>query len=479
MFDVIVIGAGVVGSAIARELSQYDLKILVLEKSVEPGQGTTKANSAVVHAGYDCKAGSLKAKMNVLGNKLYPELAKKLKFPFVQNGSLVIAFDDEEMETVKALYQQGLENGCEQLELWSREKTLQEEPALSSQVKGSLYSPLAGVTDPFLACYAFLDQGILNGVELKCEEKVIALEKREQGIRVLTRKGSYESRYVINAAGLYSDKIANMAGDFDFVIHPTKGEYRMIESKDNPVVKRTIFQTPTKKGKGVLVAMTTHGNYITGPTSRLVDNPECSDVDDEGLAVLDECSKKSVPGLNFMRSIRVFSGVRAKPDTGDFMIYASKHMQGVIHVGGIESPGLASAPAIGLYVKELLEKSGCVLHQKENFIDELPEPVIMHRLSFQEQEKKIRENPKYGKMICRCESVSEGEIVDALHYPCPSRTLDGVKRRVRAGMGRCQGGFCAPRVLEILCRELHLDPTEILKEDQGSFLVTGKLKEEA
>ncbi len=190
-----------------------------------------------------------------------------------------------------------------------------------------------------------MDQGILNGVELKCEEKVIDLEKREQGIRVLTWKGSYESRYVINAAGLYSDIIANMAGDFDFVIHPTKGEYRMIESKDNPMVKRTIFQTPTKKGKGVLVAMMTHGNYIIGPTSRVVDNPECSDVDDEGLAVLDECSKKSVPGLNFMRSIRVFSGVRAKPDTGDFMIYASKHMQGVIHVGGIESPGLASAPS--------------------------------------------------------------------------------------------------------------------------------------
>ena len=395
-----------------------------------------------------------------------------------RNGSLVIAFNEEEMEKLRRLYEQGLENGVPEMEIWDREKTLAEEPHLSPKVQGALYCGTAGVTDPFLITYAFLDNAIINGVELKCSEEVTDLEKIQDGVRVHTKNGYYDSHYVVNAAGLYSDQVAHMAGDYDFVIHPTKGEYRMVEADENPEVKRTIFQMPTEKGKGVLIAMMPHGNYIVGPTSTLVESREDTSTDDEGIATVDELSKKSVPELNFSKSIRIFSGVRAKPDTGDFMIYPSRHLSGVVHAGGIESPGLASAPGIAKYVAELLEKEGLNLNHKENVQKTLPEQVVMHNLSFEDQAKKIAENPKYGKIICRCETISEGEIVDAIHRPCGARTIDGVKRRVRAGMGRCQGGFCGPRVLEILCRELDVPPTEILKENHGSPLVIGYLKEE-
>lgn len=478
VYDVLVVGAGVVGAAVADQLARYDVSVAIIEKSASAGVGTTKANSAIVHAGYDCHVGTLKAKMNVRGNAMYPTLSDELDVPFDRCGSLVVAFSEEEMETVSALYKQGIQNGCDKMEILDREGVKAHEPNLSDEIVGALYSARAGVTDPFLMCMRLLDRAILNGAEIFTGSKVTGLRKEKEGIIVETSKGNFTARYVINCAGLYSDRIMELAGDTPIEITPTAGEYRMVEAVENPEIRSVIFQTPTKAGKGILVARMTHGNYIVGPTAEKRADKEDIETTELGIRTLDQYALKSVPRLNFMRSIRVFTGVRAKPKNGDFTIRPSKAMPHVIHVAGIESPGLASAPAIGEYVRELIEKEGLKLSKKEH-VTRLPRRTVMHALSYSERAKKIQENPKFGKIICRCEGISEGEIVEAIHAPLPATTVDAIKRRVRAGMGRCQGGFCQPRVLEILARELDLDPKEILKEDFGSEIVIGHLKEGA
>ena len=477
IYDVLVIGAGVVGAAVADVLARYDVDVAVLEKSASAGAGTTKANSAIVHAGYDCHVGTMKAKMNVRGNAMYPALSEELDVPFDNSGSLVVAFSEEEMETVHALYEQGIANGCDGMEILDAAGVKAREPNLSDEIVGALYSARAGVTDPFLMCMRLLDRAILNGAEIELGAEVTGLREEKDCIVVETTKGERKAHYVVNCAGLYSDRIMAFAGDTPIEINPTAGEYRMVEAVENPEVRSVIFQTPTKAGKGVLVARVTHGNYIVGPTAEKRADKEDTETTDEGIAYLDRFATKSVPALNFARSIRVFTGMRAKPTNGDFTIRASETMPHVIHAAGIESPGLASAPAIGEYVRELLEEAGLALPEKEH-VTRLSRRTVMHDLSYDERAKKIAENPKFGKIICRCEGISEGEIVEAIHAPLPATTVDAVKRRVRAGMGRCQGGFCQPRVLEILSRELGVAPEHILKEDYGSEIVIGHLKED-
>lgn len=471
MYDVIVIGGGVIGSAVARELSKYRLDILVVEKNPEIGQGTTKANSAIVHGGYDAKEGSLKARLNVRGNQLYTRLSQELDFALERTGSLVVAFSEEEMAEIRRLYERGRMNQVEGLEILDRDSLLVMEPNLSKAAVGGLHCSSAGIVCPFNFTYALMENAIENGVHLRTQTQVLSIVKKNQGYELVTTQGSFEARYIVNAAGLYSDRIARMAGDEDFTIHPRKGEYRILDKKAAGIVRKVIFQAPTEMGKGILVAPTVHGNVIIGPTAEDIDNVEDTSTTWEGIAKVDELSKKSVPSLDMRQSIRIFSGVRATTKQGDFLIYASAQSKGIIHAGGIDSPGLASAPAIAEYITELLAQKGLDLKINFSFNPYRRGIQAFTHLSRREQEERIAMNPAYGKIICRCESITEGEIIEAIHRPAGARTLDGVKRRVRPGSGRCQGGFCTPRVLEILSRELNLPMHRVLKEGADSVVL--------
>ena len=500
MYDVIIIGGGVVGCAIARELSQYRLSIALLEKHSEVCEGSSKANSAIVHGGFDAKPGTLKARLNVRGNELIRRLAPQLQFHFKQIGSLVVAFSDEDMEAIKMLYERGIANGVPELEIWNREKTLEEEPSLSPETKGALFCGTAGIVCPFGMTYAFIENAVENGVELICDAEVTGIKKidediqhapiqdtavhavtaqtsvQEQAFSVTTSQGVFTARYVVNAAGLYADKIAAMIGDYDYTINPRKGEYRVLDKVCGDLVHHVIFQAPTKMGKGVLVTPTYDNNLLAGPTAQDVDDREDTSTTLAGLNKIDSSAKKSVPALDFRKTIRTFTGVRARPSTGDFMIYASKHTKGFIHAGGIESPGLSSAPAIAEYVAELLQYAGAELIKKPQVVSARKGISRFSALSNEERAALIAENPLYGRIICRCETVTEAEIVEAIRRPAGARTVDGVKRRVRPGTGRCQGGFCTPRVLEILSRELQLPMENIAKSDKGTEIVLGRLK---
>ena len=495
MYDVIIIGGGVVGCAIARELSQYRLSIALLEKHSEVCEGSSKAHSAIVHGGFDAKPGTLKARLNVRGNELIRRLAPQLQFHFKQIGSLVVAFSDEDMEAIKMLYERGIANGVPELEIWNREKTLAEEPNLSSETKGALFCGTAGIVCPFGMTYAFIE----NAVEI-CDTEVIGIQKitedmqnaqtqdtavqtvtaqmlaQEYAFSVTTSQGVFTARYVINAAGLYADKIAAMIGDCDYAINPRKGEYRVLDKVCGDLVHHVIFQAPTKMGKGVLVTPTYDNNLLAGPTAQDVDDREDTSTTRTGLDKIDSSAKKSVPALDFRKTIRTFTGVRARPSTGDFMIYASKHTKGFIHAGGIESPGLSSAPAIAEYVAELLQYAGAELIKKPQVVTTRKGISQFSAISNEKRAALIAENPLYGRIICRCETVTEAEIIEAIRRPAGARTVDGVKRRVRPGTGRCQGGFCTPRVLEILSRELQLPMESIAKSDSGTEIVLGRLK---
>ena len=500
MYDVIIIGGGVVGCAIARELSQYRLSIALLEKHSEVCEGSSKANSAIVHGGFDAKPGTLKACLNVRGNELIRRLAPQLQFHFKQIGSLVVAFSDEDMETIKMLYERGIANGVPELEIWDREKTLAEEPNLSPETKGSLFCGTAGIVCPFGMTYAFIENAVENGVELICDAEVTGIQKIDEDIQhaptqdtdvhaltaqtstqkhafsVTTAQGVFTARYVINAAGLYADKIAAMIGDYDYTINPRKGEYRVLDKVCGDLVHHVIFQAPTKMGKGVLVTPTYDNNLLAGPTAQDIDDREDTSTTLAGLNKIDSSAKKSVPALDFRKTIRTFTGVRARPSTGDFMIYASKHAKGFIHAGGIESPGLSSAPAIAEYVAELLQYAGAELIKKPQVVTTRKGISQFSAISNEKRAALIAENPLYGRIICRCETVTEAEIIEAIRRPAGARTVDGVKRRVRPGTGRCQGGFCTPRVLEILSRELQLPMESIAKSDSGTEIVLGRLK---
>ncbi len=488
MHDIIIIGAGVTGACIARELSKYNLKIAVLEKEIECGCGTSKANSGIVHGGYDCKEGSLKAKLNVRGNYLVRQLKDTLDLRFEQCGSLVIAFSEEEMESVQELYDRGIANNCEELEIWDKEKLLKAEPNISKEAVGALYCGVAGIICPFDMTVAFLESAVMNGVEYFGESEVVSIEQikqidqKESYYIVKTSTKEFKSKIVINAAGLYADKIANMVGDYDFEILPRKGEYRVFDKNYKNLIKRVCFQAPSKLGKGILVFPSAHGNFMIGPSADEVEDAEDTRISTEGLQTIEEKARKTIPDLNIRTTIRVFAGVRARPSTGDFMIYASKNSQGVIHAGGIESPGLSSAPAIAEMVAELAkteaDKLGIQFESKSDFKAERQAIKLFSKMTPEEQRECIEKDKAYSNIICRCEVVSEAEIVQAIHRPAGARTVDGIKRRVRPGAGRCQGGFCEPPVLKILARELGVPMEEIQKDRPKSNVVYGKLKGE-
>ena len=475
MYDVAIIGAGIIGASIFRELMKYDLNVVVIEKENDVAMGTSKANSAIVHAGYDPKAGTLMAKYNVKGNEMFEELCKDLSVPFKRNGSLVIAFDEEEMNTIKSLYENGKKNGVKGLEILSKEKVLEKEPNINPEVKGALYAPTGAIVGPYEYTIALMENGILNGGELKLGMEVSNIKKDDR-FKIITSKGEViESKYIINAAGVYADKIHNLICEENFKINPIKGEYFVMDNSQGSVIKHTIFQCPSSKGKGVLVTPTVHGNVLVGPNAESVDDKENKSTTAENLELIKQTSLKTTDKINFRDTIRNFAGLRANPDGGDFIVKEDDKVKGFIDVAGIKSPGLSSAPAIAVDVVEILKSAGLEMKEKDNFISKRKQINFME-LSVEEKAELIKRDKRYGKIICRCEGITEGEIVDSIKRSFGTISLDGVKRRCRPGMGRCQGGFCGPRVQEIIARELNIPMESIALEKDGSYILIGKTK---
>ena len=474
MFDFIIIGAGVIGSSIARELAHYKLKIAVIEKNSDVCEETSMANSAIVHSGYDPKPHTLKAMLNVRGNMLFDQLAKELNFEFKRIGSLTVALDKEEYQELFNLAKRGEEN-CVKTKILNKEELKALEPFVSDDAYGALYAPSCGIVNPFEYTVALMENAIDNGVELYLDNRVEDIKEIDGGYLVKTDKGEYKGRNVINAAGVYSGEIAKLIGDDDIHITPRKGEYYVLDHFEQPFVSHTIFPMPSKKGKGTLVTPTTHGNYLLGPTNVETDYDDKTTTP-QGFASIRSSTQKIVRDIPFDQIIRSFAGIRAKEQDGDFKIFEEKDHPGFYNVAGIQSPGLASSPAIAAYVVELI-KARNKLEFNPNFNPYRRPFIKLKELPIEEVHKLIEKDSRFGHIVCRCEKISEGEICDAIHRSCGARTIKGIKKRVRPGFGKCQGGFCEPLCVKILARELGVDPMDVKYGSKNSYILAKESKE--
>ena len=438
MYDVVIIGCGVVGASAAYELARYKLRVAVLEAAADIAAGTTKANSAIIHAGYDPEPGTLMARLNVEGNRLTGEICEKLQVPFKRVGSLVVAFSPEQLPTLRTLYDRGCKNGVPGLRLLSGEEARAMEPGLSEEVCGALLAPSAGIIDPWGFAIAMAETAVRGGVEVRRDCPVTGIEDTGAGFVLHTPTGDVTARFVLNAAGVDADRVHEMLEPNDWQTLPSRGEYYLLDKSEHDRVSRVIFQCP-------------------------------------GLAEVRTKAARSVPGVEWRQNIRNFAGLRANTTRSDFIIEESKAHPGFIDLAGIKSPGLSSAPAIAKLAAEMLAADGLALESDPDFVDKR-EHIVFKNLSAEEKNELIRKDPRYGRVVCRCETITEGEIVAALHSPIPPRSINGVKRRCNAGMGRCQGGFCGPRVQEIIARELGIDQAEVLLEQAGSTILTGRTK---
>lgn len=475
-YDVIIIGAGVSGVAAARELSRYQVQACVLEKEEDVCCGTSKANSGIVHAGYDAKPGTLMAKLNVLGNWYMGEVARKLDIPFKRNGSMVVCTEKERLGELEELCDRGQKNGVPGLGILSRGEAIKREPNLADEVVYAMYAPTGGIVCPFELNIALAENAYTNGVEFHFNTEVIDIKKVESGFRIMTGRGEYETKIIVNAAGVYADVFHNMVSKDKMTITPRRGEYLLFDQKVGSHVSSTIFRLPDKMGKGVLATPTVHGNLLVGPTAENLDDKEATDTTAEGLAAIKNQVGKSVKNIPFRQVITSFAGLRACAQTNDFIIEEAADAEGFIDCAGIASPGLSSCPAIGMEVAEMIREK---LHLQPNPTFGSTRKGILHpaNLTIKERNDLIRERPEYGTIVCRCESVTEGEILDAVRRPLGAKSLDGVKRRTRAGMGRCQAGFCSPKVMEILAREWRVPLDQITKCGGGSRIIQGVNKD--
>ena len=474
MVDIIIIGAGVSGCAIARELSRKNASILVVEKAEDVCCGTSKANSAIVHAGYDAAHGSLMAKLNVLGSEMMPGLSKELDFHYKQNGSLVVMLDEADRPNLVKLYENGVANGVKDLRIIERDELVAMEPNISDNAVAALYAPTGGIVCPFGLTYALAENAASNGATFRFDSEVTGIEKIDGGWRVKTSQGDLEAKVVVNAAGVGSGKLHNMVSDDPMTIIPRRGDYFLLDRTTGGFVSRTIFQLPGKYGKGVLVAPTVHGNTIVGPTAIDVEDPDATATTQAGLDDIRAKCAQAVKDLPLRQTITSFAGLRAHEPRHEFFI--GEIAPGFVDCAAIESPGLSSAPAIGVMVADIV--TGILdLQPNPDFNGTRKGILNPQELGIEEYNALIKENPAYGTVICRCETVTEGEIIDAIRRVPGAKSIDGVKRRTRAGMGRCQGGFCSPRVLEILSRELGVPMGEITKSGGNSRLIVGVNKD--
>lgn len=475
MYDVIIIGAGVSGAAAARELSRYKLNICVLERDEDVCCGTSKANSGIVHSGYDAEPGSLMAELNVKGCEQMEALSKELDFAYKNTGSLTVSTTEEGPEALQKLYERGVKNGVKGLRILNREEVHEMEPNLSDEVNAALYAPTAGIVCPFGLNIAMAENACTNGVEFKFDTEVKNIRKLENGFSIETSKGNFETKYIVNAAGVYADVFHNMVSEKKLHITPRKGEYMLLDKSAGKHVNATIFALPNKFGKGVLVTQTAHGNLLVGPTAMDLEDKEGVNTTAEGLGEVREKSQYTVKDIPFRKVITSFAGLRAVEDGMDFVIGEAEDAPGFIDCAGIASPGLTSSPAIGARIAEIIKEK---LQPEENPDFDPVRKGIKNpaALSLEERNELIKKEPAYGNIICRCEMISEGEILDAIRRPLGAKSLDGVKRRTRAGMGRCQAGFCSPKTMEILHRELGIPMEEITKAGGASKLIEGTNK---
>ena len=471
-YDVVIIGGGVVGCSIARFISKYNLKTLVVEKEEDICSGTSKANSAIVHAGHDAKPGTNKAKFNILGSKMMEDLSKELNFSYKRNGSFVVCFSKEDMPALEELYQRGLTNGVEGLRIISGDEARKLEPSLSKEIVAVLDCPTGGIVCPFELTQSMAENACENGVEFRFNTRVEKISKDDD---LYIINDEIKTKAIINCAGVYSDYIHNLVSDKKYHITAKKGDYVLMDREVGNLVSRTIFQLPTKAGKGILVTPTVHGNLLVGPSASDIEGKEANATTSDDLDLVINKAKLSCDNIPFNKTITSFSGLRAHEDGGDFILEESK--DNFFDCVGIESPGLTAAPAIGDYMANLVAEK-LKATKKGNYVSTRKPIVKLKELSFDERTKLIKENPLYGQIICRCEEISEGEIVDAIHRVPGATSLDGIKRRVRAGMGRCQAGFCSPKVMEILSRELNIPFEDVCKNNEKSKIVISKMGED-
>lgn len=476
MFDVIVIGGGVIGGTILRELTKYKLKSCLLEKENDVCMGQSKANSGIVHAGYDAVPGTLKARFNVLGNKMMPRYAAELGVKYRNNGSLVVAFSTEEMQTLQDLKARGEENGVYGLEILDMVALRAMEPNISEAALGALYAPTGGIVCPYELTIAAIGNAMDNGATLYTDFEVTVIEKNGDIFTVSSSDGkTVMGKIIIDCAGLQSGKIATLAGDNSVKIGARKGEYILLDRESGDFVSHTLFFTPTKLGKGILLTQTVDGNILLGPTAEELEKADTT-TSAEGLAFVIEKARKMSKNPPLFNTITSFAGIRAYSEYHDFILEESKAVKGLILCAGIESPGLTSAPAIAEYVVKELIGVNLPLEKNEAFNGVRKPDYFFKNLSLEEKNEIIRKDPSYGKIVCRCEQITEGEIVCAIHENPPARNIDAIKRRTRSGMGRCQGGFCQPRVAELIARETRIKMEQVTKSGKNSNLLVGVLK---
>ncbi len=476
IYDIAIIGAGVIGALTARELSRFKLRTVLLEAENDVAMGATKANSGIVHAGFDALPGTLKAKFNLKGTAMMPQYCKELNVPFINNGSLVVAFSEAELDTLRELYERGIKNDVPGMEILSREELFALEPNIAEEACGALLAKSAGIVCPYELTIAAAENAVTNGVEFIRNCAVTSIDYADDIFSLGTTQGEIKTKYVINAAGTHSDQIANMIGDRSFTITARAGEYFILDKAVGNLVSHTIFQCPTELGKGVLVSPTVDGNLLIGPTAT-----ESSDRDNtattlSGLNNVKVLAAKSCKLVSARSAITSFAGLRAHADNNDFIIGPSDVNPHFINAAGIESPGLSSAPAIAKYLAYLISVDIPNVAANESFSPYREDVFRFRHATDEEKAEAIRKNPAYGRIVCRCETITEGEIIDAIRAPAGARDVDGVKRRTRAGMGRCQGGFCGSKVVELLARELGVAVNDITKFGHGSNILFEKTK---
>lgn len=489
-FDVVVIGAGITGACIARELTKTSAKIALLEKENDVSCGSSKANSGIVHGGYDPVPGTLMAKLNVRGNSMYPLLAQALNFDYKPLGSLVIAFDENGCGVLAELLARGKKNGVAGIRIIEKEELHQFEPNIGENSIAALYSPTAGIINPYKATWAFAESAVINGARFFRNTTVHSIEKCDDGFIVHTGHGNIKTKFVVNSAGISADKVSAMAGARKFIIKQRRGEYCLLDNKCKSLVNHVLFQTPTELGKGVLVTQTVDGNILIGPSA---DDQSGEQYEYKGTTALSQSGvlKKAsltIPDISRGNIINSFAGIRAiaydadengNPTTpvNDFIVEEDKIVKGFFNAAGICSPGLTAAPALAEYMVELLKNAGLDTRKRSDFIEERKGIPSFAGADMQTKLALIKENPLYGQIICRCETITEAEIVQAIHSPLGALDLDGIKRRTRAGMGRCQGGFCSPRVTEILSREAHIPMECVTKKGGASYILAGSTRD--
>jgi len=474
-YDIAIIGAGVVGAMIARTLSAYKLKICILEKENDVSMGASKANSAIVHAGFDAAVGSLKAKLNVRGSEMMEDVARELGVKYKRVGSLVVGFSEDDRKVLEKLLERGIENGVKDLRIIGKEELHEIEPNLSDEASSALVAPTGAIICPYGLTIAAIGNAMDNGAELMCDFEVSDITDVGDAYEIKSSDGqTVSASKVINCAGIYSDKIAAMVGDNSISITPRRGEYILLDRDCGTFFNHTVFTVPTPLGKGILISPTADGNLILGPTAENIDEKDDRSTTSSGLAAVTAAAKKDAPNVPLNKAITSFTGLRAVGNTGDFIIrpFGDKF----INVAGIESPGLSAAPAIALYVKDILAELGVKFTENESFNPIRKSYHFFKELSEDDKREYIKAHPAFGKIVCRCETISEGEIIDALTRNPRATDIDGVKRRTRSGMGRCQGGFCMPSVTEIIAREYGCPFTTVTKNGGDSVINISKTK---